>query len=255
MRQVLLVGWLLVPALLAQTNPLAGDAAAIDVGKGNFRLYCAPCHGIHAEGGRGPDLTRGSFGAGDSDADLFRVIGRGVSGTEMAGYAERFDDAMIWRFVAFIRASAKSTQTAVPGDAKHGRDIFRNKAGCGGCHATDEKGVGGIGPPLIRIGRMRSLEYLREKLIDPSTTISPGYNTITVTLRDGTKVSGIEKGFDDFSAQLLDVNRKFHSYRREDVTSIVREKRSLMPDDYGRRLTTAEQTDLLAYLMTLRGEK
>lgn len=253
MRQVLFVGCLFLPALCAQTNPLAGDAAAIDVGKGNFRLYCAPCHGIHAQGGRGPDLTRGSFSAGDSDADLFRVIGRGVAGTEMAGYSERFDDAMIWRLVAFIRASARVTQTAVPGDAEHGREVFR-KSACGRCHATEEKGKG-IGPPLNRIGRVRSLEYLREKLLDPSTNISPGYNALTVTLRDGTKVSGIEKGLDDFSAQLLDVNREFHSYRRDEVSSIEREKRSLMPDDYGRRLTTAEQADLLAYLMTLRGEK
>ena len=73
MRFVFLV-LCLTGLVCGQTNPLAGDSAAIDVGKGNFRLYCAPCHGIHAQGGLGPDLTRGSFAAGDSDADLFRVI-------------------------------------------------------------------------------------------------------------------------------------------------------------------------------------
>src|ERR1035438_7514343 len=95
--------------LYGQANPLAGDRAAIDVGKGNFRLYCAACHGIHAQGGRGPDLTRGSFSAGSTDADLFRVISKGVEGTEMTDYGDRFDDRMIWRLVAFIRSIARVT--------------------------------------------------------------------------------------------------------------------------------------------------
>jgi hypothetical protein len=60
---------------------------------------------------------------------------------------------------------------------------------------------------------------------------------------------------DDYSALLLDVNRKFHSYRKEEVASMKREDRSLMPGDYGKRLSVAEQTDVLAYLSSLRGEK
>jgi cytochrome c oxidase cbb3-type subunit 3 len=252
MRRVLLV-LCITKFLSAQTNPLAGNQAAIDVGKGNFRLYCAACHGIHAQGGRGPDLTRGSFTAGDSDADVFRVISRGVEGTEMTSYGERFDDQMIWRFVAYIRSAAHTAPSTVNGDARHGRQVFEGKGGCGGCHAVGGKG-GGIGPELTRIGRQRSLDYLREKLLDPSASITPGYGTLTVTLRDGHTVSGIEKGFDDFSAQLLDMNRQFHSFRKEEVASVKREDRSLMPSNYAQKLATAEQTDLLAYLVSLKGQ-
>jgi putative heme-binding domain-containing protein len=240
--------------LYGQTNPLAGNAAAIDVGKGNFRLYCAPCHGIHAQGGRGPDLTRGSFSAGNTDADLFRVISKGVEGTEMTDYADRFDDQMIWRFVAFIRSVARVSDAPVPGNPQHGRQIFQGKGGCTACHTAGGKGEG-VGPSLTRVGRERSLDYLREKLLDPGKYITPGYNTIAVTLRDGKVIRGVEKGFDDFSTQLLDMNRQFHSYRKEEVASMKREETSLMPADYGTRLTASEQTDLLAYLMSLRGEK
>jgi putative heme-binding domain-containing protein len=240
--------------LFGQTNPLAGDSAAIDVGKGNFRIYCAECHGIHAQGGRGPDLTRGSFSAGSTDADLFRVISKGVEGTEMTAYGERFDDQMIWRLAAFIRASARVTSGPVPGDPQHGRQIFQGKGGCIACHSAGGKGEG-VGPPLSRVGRERSLDYLREKLLEPSKYISPGYNTISVTLSNGQVIRGVEKGFDDFSAQLLDVNRQFHSFRREEVAQMKREEQSLMPADYGKRLTPSEQTDLLAYLASLRGEK
>jgi cytochrome c oxidase cbb3-type subunit III len=240
--------------LYGQTNPLAGNQAAIDVGKGNFRLYCAACHGIHAQGGRGPDLTRGTFSAGETDADLFRVISKGVEGTEMTDYGQRFDDQMIWRLVAFIRSTAHATSGPVPGNPQHGRQIFQGKGGCIGCHSAGGKGEG-VGPSLTRVGRERSLDYLREKLLEPSKSISPGYTTISVTLRDGQVIRGVEKGFDDFSAQLLDMNRQFHSFRKEEVASMKREEQSLMPADYATRLTATEQTDVLAYLVSLRGEK
>ena len=54
-----------------------------------------------------------------------------------------------------------------------------------------------------------------------------------MTLRDGASIRGIEKGFDDFSAQLLDVNQQFHSFRKEEVAHMKREDQSLMPADYG----------------------
>jgi cytochrome c oxidase cbb3-type subunit 3 len=238
----------------AQTNPFAGDSAAIDVGKGNFRLYCAPCHGIHAQGGRGPDLTRGTFASGDSDAELYRVIAHGVEGTEMTSYEGRFDDPMIWRFVSFIRSVTKTGTGRAPGDAAHGRELFQGKGGCAGCHAAGATG-GGIGPGLGRVGRQRSLEYLREKLVNPSASLSPGYSTITVKLRDGREVRGVEKGFDDFSAQLLDAKGQYHSYRREEVASMKREERSIMPTAAAQKLSASEQTDLVAYLASLRGGK
>jgi cytochrome c oxidase cbb3-type subunit 3 len=82
----LLLTWAVAtPPLLAQpatANPFHCDAEQIDIGRSMFRIYCAPCHGIHAQGGRGPDLTRGVYNAGEQDSDLFRVIADGVRGTE-----------------------------------------------------------------------------------------------------------------------------------------------------------------------------
>ena len=243
-------------ALLAsgQSNPFAGDAAAIGVGKANFRLYCSACHGIHAQGGRGPDLTRGSFAAGDTDADLFRVISNGVSGTDMTGYAERFDEQMIWRFIAFIRSTASANSETIAGDVEHGRALFQGKGGCTACHSTGASGQG-VGPSLRRVGRERSIGYLREKLLEPNRSITPGYRTVEVKLRDGRALRGVEIAFDDFSTQFIDAGRQFHSFRRSEVESMQLESTSIMPSDYGTRLSSAEQNDLLAYLTTLRGEK
>jgi cytochrome c oxidase cbb3-type subunit 3 len=247
LRILLVLG--LAGALWGQTNPLAGNAAAIDVGKGNFRLYCSPCHGIHAQGGRGPDLTRGIYAAGETDADLFRVISNGVEGTEMTAYGAEFNSEMTWRLIAYIRSVARVARTQVPGNLAHGREIFQGKGGCAVCHAINGNG-GDIGPSLTRIGRERSLEFLRDKLLTPGKSITPGYSTVVVVLSDGRTIRGINKGFDDFSAQLLDVDKHFYSFRKEEVAEMSREEQSLMPS-YSHKLSAEEQTDLVAYLASL----
>src|SRR5262245_63912955 len=97
-------------------NPFAGDAQAAEVGRGMFRIYCSPCHGIKAQGGRGPDLTLGVFSAGDQDSDLYRVISQGVGGTEMTGYEESVGEDNIWRLVSYIRSISQHTSVPASGD-------------------------------------------------------------------------------------------------------------------------------------------
>jgi putative heme-binding domain-containing protein len=235
-----------------EINPLASDPNAAEVGRWNFRILCAPCHGIHADGGRGPDLTLGTYSAGDKDGDLFRVISRGVPGTEMAGYAGRAEDEGIWRLVAYIRSVARHDSAVVRGSASSGEKIFWGKGGCGACHRVAGKGSG-LGPDLTRIGRQRSIAYLRTSILKPDADVTPGYGTVTVVTRDGKKIVGVEKGFDNFSAQLMDLSGKYYSFLREDVSSMKREPRSLMPSTYEKSLSEGEIDDLLAYMSGLRG--
>src|SRR5689334_5665684 len=94
--KLLLVATFTAAVCVAQENPA-------DLGKGMFRIYCAPCHGFRAQGGRGPDLSRGVFRSGDQDSDLQRTISNGVPGTEMSAY-EHLGDDNIRRLVAFIRS-------------------------------------------------------------------------------------------------------------------------------------------------------
>jgi putative heme-binding domain-containing protein len=238
--------------LAQETNPLASDPKAAEVGRWSFRIYCAPCHGIHADGGRGPDLTLGTYTAGDRDIDLFRVISRGVPGTEMAAYGGRVEDEGIWRMVAYIKSVARHDNSNVPGDAGAGQKIFWGKGGCGACHRIAAKGSG-PGPDLTRVGRQRSVAYLRTSIVNPDADVTPGYGTVTVITRDGKTIVGVEKNYDNFSAQLVDLSGRYYSFLREDVTSMKREPRSLMPSSYGRLLSESEIDDLLAYMIGLRG--
>lgn len=236
-----------------ERSPFHGDPASIGVGKASFRLRCSACHGIHAEGGRGPALNRGEFEAGDNDLDIYRVIALGVPGTEMPAFGRRNTEENIWRIVAFLRTFEPSGDDRVDGDPVRGERIFWNRGGCGNCHRVGQRG-GVFGPSLTRIGRSRSLAHLRESLLDPGKDLPTGYYVVRVATREGTAVEGIGLGFDDFSAQLMESSGRVRSFLREEVESIEREFVSLMPDSYGDTLTDAEQGDLLAYMQTLRGE-
>jgi len=234
-------------------NPLASDPRAAETGRWMFRIYCAPCHGIHADGGRGPDLTRGSYSAGDKDMDLFNAIARGVPGSEMQGYGDRFDSTAIWRLVSYVRSVARRDVETIQGDASAGEKAFWEKGACGQCHRVGSKGSG-IGPDLSRVGRERSLNYLRNSIANPDAEITPGYGTIKIVLTNGKTIVGVEKGLDNFSAQLIDLSGKYYSFERAEVASISREPRSLMPS-YDKVFEPREMDDLLAYLISLRGNR
>src|SRR5579872_5684062 len=227
------------------TNPFASDPRAAESGRLVFRIFCAPCHGINARGGKGPDLTTGG-----QDGDLFNVIARGIAGSEMQGYADRIDNDNIWRLVSYVRSVARHDAGAVAGDIAAGENIFWAK-GCGGCHRIGARGAS-IGPDLSRIGRQRGVGYLRTSIEKPDADIATGFATVRVVMPDGTSIAGVQRNLDNFSVQLVDLRGHYHSFVREDVKAIERETRSLMPP-YS--LPERELTDLVAYLSSLRGAR
>ena len=236
-----------------KTSPFRGDPKSIDAGKASFRLRCSACHGIHAEGGRGPALNRGEFATGDTDLAIYRVIANGVPGTEMPPFGRRSTEENIWRVVSYLRTFESSGEEKLGGDAGRGEALFWNQGGCGGCHRVGRRG-GLFGPALTRIGRSRSAEYLRDALLDPQKDLPEGYFVVKVVTDGGRTIRGIGLAYDDFSAQLIDSSGEIHSYLREEAESIEREFTSLMPDTYGGSLTEEQQKDLLAFMQGLRGE-
>jgi putative heme-binding domain-containing protein len=244
---------------LAQTddkreNPFKDDAQAVEAGRGTFRIYCSPCHGIHAEGGRGPDLTRGTYSAGDRDVDLFNVIMTGVSGTEMPPFSVSLGAENTWRVVSFIRSTTRHNVEKAPGDPAAGEKLFWGKGGCGSCHRVGARG-GRLGPDLTRVGRTRSLEYLRDSVISPNADLTPGYATVTVITKDGKKIVGVQRSYDNFSAQLMDAKENYYSFQKSEVNSITRDFISLMPATYSKLFSAPELNDLIAYMAGLGAKK
>jgi alcohol dehydrogenase (cytochrome c) len=244
-------GVLLLAAGTLCAAQVTKDPQQIELGRAMFRNACAPCHGIRAQGGRGPDLTRGHYNNGDSDADLFRVISHGVPGTKMpAVRPDLIDSAGVWLVISFIRSVTQAEVGPAPGDRAAGEKLFWEKGGCGQCHALGGRG-GSLGPDLTRVGRERSLAYLRESIVSPNADISPGYETVTVETRDRRKIVGVATRLDNFSVELMDLSGKVYSFQRTALISVSRESRSLMPA-YGGTFSHTEMDDLLAYLSSLR---
>src|SRR5258708_1387838 len=123
-----------------------------------------------------------------------------------------------------------------------------------GCHRVGIRGIA-IGPDLTRAGKQRSLAYLRESIVSPDTDLTPGFATVVVVTRDGTKITGVEKGYDNFSARLIDLSGRYYSFLKDNVRSMEIEYRSLMPSNYGRMFNPHELDDLLAYVASLGGEQ
>jgi putative heme-binding domain-containing protein len=260
-----LAAWLLMPGLCCAqglVNPFAGNAEAAADGRKLFLQSCATCHGATGEGAEGqvegmrpPDLTRGEFKAGRRDEDLFRVISEGVQGTLMPSFKSLGTD-QIWRLVVFVR-SLSAVTPALNGDPAAGETLFWGKGGCGRCHQIGSRG-GRLGPDLSRGGRGgrggNASARLKESIVDPNADIAPGYAIITVVTGDGRTITGVERWLDNFSVRLIDESGNEHSFLRDEVKSVTREMRSLMPGNYGQILTEAEINNLVAYITATRSK-
>jgi len=214
-----------------------------------FRIYCGPCHGNRAQGGRGPDLTRANYASGSTDQELFQTVSNGIPGTGMPGFGEMGPDN-VWRVIAFLQPIATNQAAVIPGDRSAGEKLFWGKGGCGNCHLVNNRGAR-WGPQLGRIGRERSLAHLRESLVAPDKDLASDFATITAVKRDGSRLVGVGD-LDNFSVRIVDTGGNYASFSRDDLLSVKTEPRSLMPS-YERTFSPAELDDVIAYLASLRG--
>ena len=232
---------------IAVKNP---HTAPSDVAAGGkiFRAHCAECHGRAGEGNRGPKLTTGVFFHGQTDADLFANITNGIPGTAMP--AVFFSQDQLWQIVAYVRSLSQARHTAPPaGDAARGQKLFRER-GCIGCHLV--RGEGGVrGPDLSVIGSQRSVEYLRQAILDPNAQVSHEYWVAKITLENGAEYSGFLVNEDSYAVQVLDFSRGLLSLAKHDFRKFEIDKSSLMPS-FKDRLSASETDDLVAYLWSLQ---
>ena len=236
--------FLLPLAVYAQSD------AGIAQGRAAFRGNCAFCHGLNAQGGRGPNLVSAPLHHGDTDSDLKNSIKNGIPGTPMPAFSG-FGDDELNHLVKFLRSlsGAAAPKTTLSGDAKAGRDVYE-KNGCAGCHRIGLSGSV-FGPDLTRIGAARPVEYLRESIVKPSADIAPEWEGVTVVDNAGKRTTGVRINEDTFTLQLRTMAQKFASFSKQELRTLSYEKKSLMPAY--EKLAPADLDNLLAYLATLAG--
>jgi putative heme-binding domain-containing protein len=142
-----------------------------------------------------------------------------------------------------------ASDNEAPGDPEAGERIFRGeKAGCANCHSIRGQG-GRMGPDLTNIGASRPLAVIRQAIVGPFQRLQmAGQEGVTIKLKNGKEIQGIARNRNNFSLQVLDRQGNLHLVSMLDVEQLTLSARSLMPDDYGRRLSSQELQDLCAFL-------
>jgi putative membrane-bound dehydrogenase-like protein len=128
-------------------------------------------------------------------------------------------------------------------DAAAGRTVF-NKT-CGRCHSLLGEG-GHIGPDLTGANR-GNLDFLLQKVIDPSAAVPNDYQMQLIALKDGRLVSGVIRQRNP-QAIVVQTETEQLTLATGDIDSIRPSGQSLMPERQLDSLRREEIRDLFAYL-------
>ncbi|MGC2401129.1 MAG: c-type cytochrome [Acidobacteriaceae bacterium] len=142
-------------------------------------------------------------------------------------------------------------ETEVPGDPLRGRAIFAGKGGCLSCHRVGDEGSR-LGPNLSEVATTRSVGELQKALLDPGPTVDPQNQLYQVVTADGRKITGKLLNQDVYSLQMLDTKDQLLAFQKSSLRGFGFAPTPAMPS-YRDKLTQEEQTDLIAYLASLRG--
>jgi putative heme-binding domain-containing protein len=142
---------------------------------------------------------------------------------------------------------------AVPGEADRGRALFsgNSAAQCKNCHRIGEQG-NQVGPELTHIGKKYDRAALLAKIADPSKTIDPKFAAYVVQTSDGKSYLGILVDKTPREVVLRDAQNKQIRIPAGDVEQLLKQSRSLMPDQLLRDMTAQQAADLLTYLHSLK---
>ncbi len=252
----LIAGLLRAQNSAGDINPMANNPDAVTVGQRIYAQTCQSCHGGEARGDRGPALTAATLPHGSGDGDLFRNIRNGIAGSGMPSFSALEPD-QIWQVISYLRSlrgPAAAPDERVPGDQGAGEALFFGKAGCSNCHQVNARG-GIVGPDLSAAGKSTA-EALRQKITDPNAVSGgrgprrPG--VVVVKTTDGREIRGSRKTEDTYHLQMVDLSGKLLLLDKARIADQRYEFKSLMPEDYSKRLTPAEIQNVVAYLKTLK---
>ncbi len=265
------------PAAVRQSGE---DPAAVARGAAAYATAgCGSCHGATAKGTNiAPDLVRSPLVEDDTKGEL---IGPVLSqphpkngGTKPNLTDQQISDIAAWLRVQVYGAAMRDTYqylNIVVGDPQKGEAFFNGAGKCNTCHSVtgDLAGIGSkYAPPQLqglwisgganaRFGRGRGRGILTANggmLADTAPPeITPSTITITVTLADGQKFTGVPVTYDDFHVAFRDMSGAYHSFDRRGEWPKVEVHNPLQPHwDLLKHLTDDEMHNVTAYLVTLK---
>jgi cytochrome c oxidase cbb3-type subunit III len=247
-----------VPTPLEHASPT--DLAS---GAKVFGKFCSRCHGLEGTGGMGPPLARPRLRRAADEAAILDILVNGIPGTAMMP-ALWLSELETRQVAAYVRSLGQHPVEPLPGDPARGQAVYA-RSGWAACHIVNGEGAG-VGPDLSDVGALRGAAFLRQSLLDPAAARPerpvpyepysyPAYLVVRARPRVGPEVAGVRLNEDAFTIQLRDQQGRLHSLRKADLENLRAEPETSLMPGYRDILKGPDLDDLVAYLMTRRGDR
>jgi cytochrome c oxidase cbb3-type subunit III len=215
-----------------------------------FRQNCASCHGSDGGGGeRAPNIATQHDVVSATDAQLKDVIGKGIPEAGMPSF-DYLGNEKVNNLIAYLRVLqgvGGAARTQLPGDPAAGEAIFFGKASCSNCHMVHGRG-GFLGEDLTDYAKGRTVDAIRKAIVNPASSPDDANRLTSIVMSDGTKYAGVVRAQNNFTVVLQSEDGGYHSIARDRIAKMD-DSGTLMPRDYGQKLTPKELDDVVSFLI------
>lgn len=249
------INLLVFPGLLlfaAMPMPAQRQSNGANDGSQQFVGNCAGCHGADGRGGdKAPAIATMPSVVELSDDDLIKIVRDGTQ-AGMPAFPQLLD-AGIRAVVDYLRTlqgktSSNAPAAAVVGNSNSGQTLFFGNAQCSSCHMVG--GAGGfIASDLTSYGQSHNQDAILKAIVTPDNPLVPTARVVEVRTRSGQKLTGVVRSEDNFTLELQTQDGRYQFLDRSTLAGVQYTDHSLMPHDYGARLTPAELNDIASYLI------
>ena len=123
--------------------------------------------------------------------------------------------------------------------------------GCIACHSVDPNAEQ-KGPYLGAAGAKFTRDYLIDSVLEPSKVVSQGFQTVLLTMNDGTVNMGFVTGEADGVIQMRNIAGQVMKVKRADVKTEAHQAQSMMPIGLAAGLSVEDFISLIEYLNSLK---
>src|SRR5665213_2231012 len=204
-----------------------------------FGSNCAFCHGADGRGGRGPAIATMPKVIALSDQDLIGIVHNGEADQGMPAFPDLSDESTqaVVQYLRSLQGVTGAASTAkLTGDPNAGRQLFFGKGQCSTCHMVLGKG-GFMAPELTSYAKNRMTDDILKAIVNPDASLQPTSRVAEVRTRAGESLIGVVRAEDNLNITLQTEDGRYHFLSRSSVAMLNYTDHSLMPHDYGTRLT------------------
>jgi quinoprotein glucose dehydrogenase len=136
------------------------------------------------------------------------------------------------------------------GNAEEGKKTFleRQDAACLRCHKINGEG-GEVGPDLAGIGQKQTREFILESILFPNAKISPGFESVLISMKNGASWAGVVKSENDTQLVINSPEDGLLTLKKADIQKRDRGL-SAMPEGMTEMLSKQDLRNLVEFLAT-----